>query len=260
MQLQFEKQQITCLQTVKREVQNQEQTQELRISDGMPDIGTIIGAWGQVILRSKEWLGDGISVNGGTMVWIRYMPEEGGESQCVEAWLPFQMRWNFPQTQHDGSILTQVMLDSVDARSLSSRKMMIRTNVSVLGWAMERQEQPVFLPKELPEDILLKTENYPMELPVEAGEKAFTLEETLDLPPSAPAVKERFHFCMNPEITEEKMMVDKLVFRGNAHLHLAYQTQDAGDYSWEFDLPFTQYNELACRSFLILIFYNIKSR
>ena len=92
MQQQFEKRGITCLQTVKREPQTQEQTQELRISDGMPDIGGIIGAWGQVILRSKEWQADGMTINGGTMVWVQYMPEDGGAPQCVESWLPFQMR------------------------------------------------------------------------------------------------------------------------------------------------------------------------
>ena len=54
MQLQFEKQEIPCLHTLKREVQSQEQTQEIRVSDGMPDIGCVIGAWGQVILRSKS--------------------------------------------------------------------------------------------------------------------------------------------------------------------------------------------------------------
>ena len=138
MQLQFAKQEISCLHTLKREVQSQEQTQELRISDGMPDIGSIIGAWGQVILRSKEWQSDGMTVSGGTMVWIQYLPEEGGQPQCVESWLPFQMRWSFPGTQHDGTIFTQCMLRSVDARSLSARKMMIRSNVSVLAWAMEQ--------------------------------------------------------------------------------------------------------------------------
>ena len=54
LQLQFEKQGIPYLHTVKREVQTREQTQEIRISDGMPDIGNIVGTWGQVILRGKE--------------------------------------------------------------------------------------------------------------------------------------------------------------------------------------------------------------
>lgn len=244
MQLQFEKRGIPCLQTVKREAQSQEQTQELRISDGMPDIGSIIGAWGQVILRSKEWQGDGMSVSGGTMVWVQYMPEEGGEPQCVESWLPFQLRWSFPQTQHDGTILTQCLLRSVDARSLSARKMMLRTNVSILGWALEKQEHEVFAPADIPEDIQLRTQRYPMLIPVEAGEKAFSLEETLSLPPSAPRMEKLISFSMQPEVTEEKMMSDKVVFRGNAVLHILYCADDGGQYSWDFDLPFTQYSEL----------------
>ena len=244
MQLQFEKQGIPCLQTVKRELQSQEQTQELRISDGVPDIGSIIGAWGQVIVRGKEWQGDGFAVTGGTMVWVQYQPEEGGQPQWVESWLPFQMRWNFPQSQPDGRILTQVLLDSVDARVLSSRKMMLRTNVSALGWAMVKQEQEVFAPKEIPEDVQLRREQYPMELPVEIGEKAFALEDTLELPPSAPSVEEVLRYSLQPEITEEKMMADKVVFRGNAVLYLVYRSEDGGEYSWQFDMPFTQYSDL----------------
>ena len=244
MQQQFEKRGITCLQTVKREPQTQEQTQELRISDGMPDIGGIIGAWGQVILRSKEWQADGMTINGGTMVWVQYMPEDGGAPQCVESWLPFQMRWNFPQTQHDGVILTQCFLRSVDARSLSARKMMIRTNLTVLPWAMESQSFEVAAANDLPEDVQLKTMRYPMELPTEAGEKAFTLEETVMLPPSMPRIEKLLCYQMQPQITEEKLMNDKVIFRGNAVLHVLYLADDGGEYSWDFELPFTQYGEL----------------
>ena len=244
MQLQFEKQGITCLQTVKRELQTQEQTQEFRISDGMPDIGNIIGTWGQVILRGKEWQGDGMSVNGGTMIWVQYMPEEGGQPQCIESWLPFQMRWNFPQTQHDGKILIQCILRSVDARSLSARKLMLRANVSVLGWAMENGEFEICAPGDVPPDIQLRTVSYPLQIPNEAGEKAFSLEETLSLPPSAPRMEDLISYSLQPEITEEKMMGDKVVFRGNATLHILYGSDDGGQYAWDFDLPFTQYSEL----------------
>lgn len=242
--MQFEKQGIPCLQTLKRELQSQEQTQEFRISDGMPDIGSIIGAWGQVILRGKEWQDDGMSVNGGTMVWVQYMPEEGGPPQWVESWLPFQMQWSFPQTRHDGTILTQCMLRSVDARSLSARKLMLRTNVSVLGMAMEKQEQEVYVPGEIPEDVQLRTQRYPILMPVEAGEKAFAIEETLTLPPSAPELEKLILYSLQPEITEERLMGDKLVFRGNALLHILYSDRDGGQYAWDFDLPFTQYSEL----------------
>lgn len=244
LQLQFEKQEIPCLQTIKREIQSQEQTQELRISDGMPDIGNIIGAWGQVILRGKEWYDDGMRINGGTMVWVQYMPEEGGPPQCVESWLPFQIQCSFPPSQHDGTIMAQCILRSVDARSLSARKLLLRANVSVLAQAMEKREEEIFVPAAIPEDIQLCTERYPMLLPVEAGEKAFAIEETLSLPPSAPAMDKLILYTLQPEITELRLMGDKLVFRGNAILHILYSSADGGQYPWDFDMPFTQYSEL----------------
>ena len=75
MELQFEKQSLSCLRSVLRQVQTQEQTQEVRISDGMPDIGRVLGAWGQVIVRSKEWGSGTMSLSCGVMAWVLYMPE-----------------------------------------------------------------------------------------------------------------------------------------------------------------------------------------
>ena len=66
----LDNQEISYLDTVLREVQSCEQTQELRLTDGMPDVGRIVAAWGQTILRGKEWSGDSIACNGGMMVWV----------------------------------------------------------------------------------------------------------------------------------------------------------------------------------------------
>ena len=244
MQLQFEKQTHTCLQTVKRENQNQEQTQELRISDGMPDIGRIVGAWGQVILRGKEWQSDAVVVNGGTKVWVQYIPEEGGEPYCVESWLPFQMHWDIPESQSDGTIHVQCFLRSVDARGTSARKLIVRTNLSVSLCAMAEQEWTVYAPNQLPEDIQLRYETYPVELFAEAGEKAFSLEEALVLPSAVPSMEQLVSYQMQPQITEVKFVGDKVVFRGNAMLHILYKAKEGGLYSWDTELPFTQYSDL----------------
>ena len=242
--MQFEKQSIRCLNTVKQETQTQEQTQEFRISDGMPDIGTVVGAWGQVILRSKEWQPGTMAVSGGTMVWVQYLPEDGGIPQCVETWIPFQMTWPLPQTQRDGVIHVQCMLRSADARSTSARKMMIRTNVSVNALAMEERELEIHMPQNIPNDIELRQETYPAELPVCAGEKAFTVEETLYFPPSIPKPEKLISYQLQPEIHETKIVNGKLVFRGNGILHILYLAEDNGEYTWDFDLPFAQYCEL----------------
>ena len=77
MELKFGKTTISCLDTVVQEVQNSEQTQEIKLTDGMPDIGHVLSAWGQTILRGKEWRADTVSFSGGMMVWVLYAPEDG---------------------------------------------------------------------------------------------------------------------------------------------------------------------------------------
>ena len=121
MEMRFDKIPVAYLQKLTGQLRSQEETQEVRLPDGMPDIGRVLGAWGQVIVRGKEWNGDSMSVSCGVMVWVLYIPEDASGVRSVEAWLPFSMKWDLPETRHDGKILSSCLLRSVDARSMSAR-------------------------------------------------------------------------------------------------------------------------------------------
>ncbi len=244
MELQFNKSVCACLQKVTQQVQNQEQTQEVRLSDGMPDIGRVLGVWGQVLMRSKEWRSGGMNVSGGVMTWVLYAPEEGGEPRCVESWIPFSMKWDFMDPGRDGTIRVSCLLRGVDARSTSARKLMIRTGVSVMGEAYAPGETELYSPGELPEDIQLLRRTYPMRLPSEAGEKPFALEEELVLPASCPKLSKVIRYALRPEMIDQKVMAGKVVFRGAAILHILYCGEDGGLHSWNFEIPFSQFTEL----------------
>ena len=122
MELQFSQSVLHCFRQCAREYQVQEQTQEIRIPDGMPDIGVVLACWGQVILRGKEWHSEHAGVNGGVMAKVLYMPEEGEQPQSVEVWLPFQMKWQISGDCQDGVITVAPFVRSADARALSARK------------------------------------------------------------------------------------------------------------------------------------------
>ena len=244
MELQFNKTVVPCLKSVMREVQTQEQTQEVKLTDGMPYIGRVLASWGQLLIRGKEWRSGGMSVSGGVMVWVLYAPEEGGEPRCVETWLPFQMKWDFPDTERDGMICIDPLLRGVDARSVSARKLMVRAGIGILGEAMISSDVEVFSPGELPEDVHILKNAYPMLLPREAGEKAFVLDMALSLPASAPGLEKLIRYELQTELAEQKIVADKLVFRGMATLHILYQGIDGQLYGWDFEAPFSQYAEL----------------
>lgn len=244
MEIQFRQHPCPYLKEAVYQLQTQEQTQEVRLPETMPDIGRVLGCWGQVIVRGKEWRGNGMNVSGGVMAWVLYAPEDGSQPESVECWIPFQMKWEFPQTQRDGFILVEPMLRSVDGRSTSARKLMVRACVGAVGQALEPAEAQISAPEELDDDIQLLRRVYPMELPVESGEKLFDMEEELTLPDGMAVPDKLLHYCLTPNITEQKVMAGRLVFRGNGCLRVLYRDANGNIGSWETEVPFSQYTQL----------------
>lgn len=244
MELQFHKTLYDHLHCVKQQVQNQEQTQEVRIQDGLPDIGRILGTWGQVLLRGKQWISDGFGMSGGVMAWVLYEPEGGGTPCSVETWIPFQMNWELPESDKEGKIRLACLLKSIDARNISARKMIVRVNVSVLGQAYVPEQATCYDPEQLPDDIQVLKKTYPVLIPVEAGEKAVSVEEVLQLPGSCPKMESMIRYQFQSEIIDCKVMSDKVVFRGAGILHLVYLSTDGTVCSWDFEMPFSQYAQL----------------
>lgn len=244
MELQFNKQSLDCLRPVAAQVHNEEQTQEVRLPDALPDIGKVLAAWGQALIRGKEWRRGGMTVSGGVMVWILYAPEDGSEPRSLETWIPFQMKWDFPETDRDGTILAACLVKSVDARSVSARKLMVRVGISCMGEALTPGQEDLFSPDQVPEDVELLMQSYPVRLPREAGETTFTLEEELTLPASCPVPEKIIRCCLQTELTEQKVMAGKVVFRGAAILHLLYRGEEGQLKAWDFEIPFSQFADL----------------
>ncbi len=242
MQLQWEKTELPILRGKIWEVQTQEQTQEVRLGEGMPDVGTILCGWGQPMLRGKEWHDDQIGISGGIQAWVLYAPEDGSAARCVEAWLPFQMKWTIPQAQRDGVIRTDIALRSVDARVLSARKLLIRAQVSVLGEGSEPDCGRYVSAQVSDPSIQLLQQSYPIHMPVEAGEKDIRLEEDVTLP-SAQAVK-TISCTVQPEMHECRVVGDKAVLRGECHVQVVYFGADEQIYSDGVSVPFAQYAQL----------------
>ena len=244
MELQFQNNGLGCLREVAWEIKNEEQTQEVKLPETMPDIGKVLGAWGQVLLRGKEWRGSGMNVSGGVMAWVLYLPEGETEPRSVEAWIPFVMHWDFPQTDRDGMILADALLKSIDARCVSARKLMVRSVVSIAGCAMEPTTAEVFVPEQVPEDVCLRKRTYPMQISTESGEKTFNLDEELPVPADCQDPRKLLRFHMIPNITDQKIMADKVVFRGTAHIHLLCKCEDGIVRPCELEASFSQYADL----------------
>ena len=240
MELQFKKQSIPCLRQVRREPSVQELTQEVRLTDGMPDIGRVLCCWGQMIIRSKEWRGDTVTVVGGTMVWVLYAPEDGSDPRCIDTWIPYQLRWEHMDADREGPLRISPLLRFVDARTISARKFMVRAGAAAMAEAMCPGQAQLYSPEEVPEDVELLRRIYPVRLPKEAGEKTFQMDEEMTLN----GVQKLMSYTLRPEITDSRVLANKVVFRGVGKLHLVYCCPEGRIRTSDFEVPFSQFAEL----------------
>lgn len=242
MEVKFNKIQLPCLRPVVSQIQSREETLELRLPDGMPDIGRVLGCWGQVLLRSKEWHDTSAAANAGVMVWVLYAPEDGTDPRIVEGWIPVQSRWEFPEESREGMLTVQPWLSGLDGRNVSARKLMLRAEVSMMGSGMKPGKAEISISTDLPEDIRLLKKVYPMELPAEQGEKQVTLDEPI--PFSGENIHKIVSYQMTPRIIEQKVLANRLLFKGKLQLHLNYLSEDGRFHPWDTEIPFSHYTEL----------------
>ena len=244
MELHFSNTGIPCLKTVKQDVQTQEQTQEVKLAESLPDMGRVLGAWGQSVLRGKQWQAEEAEVSCGAMVWILYAPADGSYPRVVETWIPMELHWQIPSDRQEGRLWANCLLRNVDARMTGPRRLMVRANMAVRMQAYCPEKIQVSLPEGLPEDVQLLKKTHSVCLPVETGEKSFQLDEELELPASCPKADTFLYTRLCPQIADKRVMSDKVVFRGAANLHILYRGEDEGLYSWDFEVPFSQYADL----------------
>ena len=152
MELQFEKQELSCLHCVADETIRREETGEIRLPENLPDAAAVIAAWGQVLLRGKEWRSGGMTVSGGVMAWVLFA-DEGGMLHSVDTWLPLQFKFEFPDPGRDGQICAWGALQGMDARVVGARKIMVRADVALWGKAWIKERLSIPKPEEMPEDV-----------------------------------------------------------------------------------------------------------
>ena len=221
-----------------------EESQELRLPESMPDVGRVIAAWGQPVLRGKQWRDDHITIEGGVMVWVLYHPEDGSGPRRVESWLPFRVRLDHSHSGADGIIRAESVLCSADARSISARKLMLRCQVGLMVQTMVPKEAELYSPGTMPEDVQILERVYPMVLTRETGEKTFLADEQLSLPQGAAQPARILYSRLCPRVTEQKVLNSRAVFRGVGELHLLCQDEGEKLFSLDLEVPFAQYLDL----------------
>ncbi len=244
MELTFQKNTIAYLQKLVSQVNTREETAELTIPEQEPDIGRVVGAWATAVVRSPELQPGTMTVSGGINGWVLYVPSDGGSPRTMEAYLPFSMKWDLPQKELQGDGRISCRVQSVDARMVGTRRILLRATVSCLGEVYGESEAEFYTLPDPPETTEVLKQTLPLLLPGELCHKSFRLEEMLTLPVGTPEVGRVVSWQFQPTITDGKVLGEKAVFKGICQFHLLYMTPEGRLSVWDTEVPFSQYGEL----------------
>ncbi len=243
MELEFQQKMANYLKKILSQVQNQEETLETVVPDSMPDAERILGCWGSPVIRSREWRTSGISLSGGVEARVLYDAGEDGP-QLLEMYLPFTLSWDQDMGEEEGPVIQDCRIRSIDARIVNSRKLLVRVNLTAKAEAYTRAQEPLFSLPDPPRDLELLRERLLVTVPTEMQEKTFLVDEDLELPGTCPEMEKLLRVNAQPELTDQKVLGGKGVFKGFLLVHVMYRSREGKLCTWDFDVPLSQFAEL----------------
>ncbi len=244
MELTFQSTSLSFLRRTVQEVRYQEETAETIVPDSEPDMAAVIGCHAAAVLRGKDCREGSVILSGGVKALAFYTPEDGTEPRRLEFYIPFTMKIENPALTERSQVQCALTVRSVDGRMINSRKAMVRVSLGCAMAAYEPAQEPLYTLDSPPDALQLRPAVYPLCLPLEAAERTFTVSDTLEIPAGRPPMAQLCKVCCRPELTDQKLVGNKAVFKGLLYCDFLYRAENQSLYLWQQQLPFSQYCEL----------------
>lgn len=198
-----------------------EETAELVVPDALPDVSEILMADGQSFLRGKEAKKNALVVSGLSEVTVLYCAEDG-DLRKLRLEMPFAGENACAGLTETDWLSASVCLMSAEARILNSRKVAVKTEISirVSAWSPRMLEWAKDAPET--ETLELKKETCVAFPVTEVTEKTFEVSDTLPLPAGKPPVGEILYSRAGIQQEEANPVGGRLILRGTAFLSVVY--------------------------------------
>lgn len=246
MELEFERDTLQGYDTVAELTLCQEETLESIVPDACPDILRIVDVCGQAMLHSKQIKAGAVELGGMVRAVILYEPDGGAGLRRMEVGLPFRCQAEAPGLTEQGRVLARPRLRCAEARALNSRKVLLRVDLAVDVTACQPTEQPLCRGVLDPEKsaVCQRCQSQSCGLLSAVEEKPFTFSQRVRLPAGQGEPPQVMALWAETECGECKRVGAKLIFKGEAELHMLLQEPGGGLTADVERLPFSQVLEV----------------
>jgi len=225
----------------------QEETSEAIVPDAYPDMETIVDVEGNITLRSKEAGAGRVVVSGAAAVSVVYQPEGEEGLRSLALTIPFTAGYDWAEVTDNTQVAVTARLGSIDARMINSRKVLVRADVLVeaRGYEPAHMSCTAALEDETEAGIHVRREEMEQNFVSQVREKTFTLADEFPLPAGRPPIGEILKSRIRLGTEDVKNVGNKLIFKGEAHIHLMYTAQNTHEpHVLDFTTGFSQIMEM----------------
>ncbi len=242
MELELQQQELLHFEPILNTTLVREETMEMIVPDALPDILAVLDTCGTVLLGRKETSTGCVSVTGTVRCGILYRPEDGGALQPMTAELPFQVSADAEAITANSGCTAAVRLALAETRVLNPRKVLIRAEIVAdltvygrqsLSWCCD-------IPNREEQGVQQRLSDVSGSFARQVTERPFHFSDTLSLPGSKPPVETILRSNLSIRSMEEKIIGNKLIFKGNVTVQLLYRSTEDTILSAGFELPFSQ--------------------
>lgn len=245
MELELKRTEQPCYARILDTTIRREETLEVIVPDACPDILRVLNTEGRPCLGQRE-VGEGEARLSGTVrMTVLYQPDGTDGLWSLEAEIPVQCTAEHGELTGDCVIRALPRIVEAETRVINPRKVLLRVELAipVQGYAPRRFTVCSGVEDGQNWGIQQRVEQKRSSFIACVRSKEFSFSDQLTIPGSRPAVSEVLKSRCSVYCAEEKLIGNKLIFKGGAGIQLLCRGEDASLFSMEFELPYSQIME-----------------
>ena len=242
MKLELTKTDTVSCKLVRDSVCSREETLEMIVPDTCPDIVQILDTNSFCCLTKRELTESGALLAGSIKSFILYLPEGKTGVERLEAELPFQHVIEQDKLESNCTLQAKAEVMSAETRVINSRKVLLRVDLkeTIRIYKPEVRSICCGIQDEPSQGIQQQIEHYQMVLSRMPREKAFTIEEELDLQDGKNDIERILSIRPKVYCTEARIMGSRLMLKCGIQVRTLCRRHSGELVQSELDLPVSQ--------------------
>lgn len=222
---------VACYERIGKGAMVSEETAECVVSDLLPDIAGILDADGWIAIQTKSADLGKISVTASITATVLYQPEDGSPIRRLGVNIPYSAAFEIPEADEQCVPVVNLEIDSMDARILNPRKVLVRVSVRASADCYRSGELalPHAIPETAPGGIRTLDATCAFTRVTGVREKTFVVSDESQIPAALPPIGELLKSRMEAIVEDVKPVGNKLVFKGSVHTTFLYAAMDSGE-------------------------------